>query len=180
MFGGVGNLSDAACLVKDSFQKLSPSDKPETKEYPGAVSWAGVNQQYFLSAVFSVGAPHEGRCVLAASPVAREATVWFPVQVPPGETVTQSFGAFVGPKDSEVLASVPSLPSNRGPNAWSPRLERAVDFGIWAVICKRMLVVLRVFHGVVGNWGVAIILLTVVVKVLLLPLTHRMMLSQEK
>ncbi len=180
MFGGVGNLSDAACLVKDSFQKLSPSDKPETKQYPGAVSWTGVNQQYFLSAVFSVGTPREGRCVLAASPVAREATVWFPVQVPPGETVTQSFGAFVGPKDSEVLASVPSLPSNRGPNAWSPRLERAVDFGIWAVICKLMLVVLRVFHGVVGNWGVAIILLTVVVKVMLLPLTHRMMMSQEK
>jgi YidC/Oxa1 family membrane protein insertase len=43
-----------------------------------------------------------------------------------------------------------------------------------------MLVVLRFFHGIVGNWGVAIILLTVMVKVLLLPLTHRMMLSQEK
>ena len=180
MFGGVGNLSDAACLVKDSFQKLSPSDKLETKDYPGAVSWAGVNQQYFVSAVFPVGAAREGRCVLAASPVAREATVWFPVQVAPGETVTQSLGAFLGPKDSELLASVPSLPANRGPNAWTPRLERAVDFGIWAVICKLMLVVLRLFHGLVGNWGVAIILLTVVVKVMLLPLTHRMMMSQEK
>ncbi|MGO9831713.1 MAG: membrane protein insertase YidC, partial [Myxococcaceae bacterium] len=180
MFGGVGNLSDAACLVKDSFQKLSPSDKPETKEYPGAVSWAGVNQQYFLAAVFPVGEAREGRCVLNASPIARAATVWFPFQVAPGGTVTQGFGAFVGPKDSELLASVPALPANRGTTGWSPRLERSVDFGIWAVICKLMLVVLRFFHGLVGNWGVAIILLTVVVKVLLLPLTHRMMMSQEK
>jgi YidC/Oxa1 family membrane protein insertase len=181
MFGGVGNLSDAACLVKDSFQKLSPSDKAETKEYPGTVSWAGVNQQYFLSAVFPVGAAREGRCVLQASPVAREASVWVPLQVGAGQTVTQSFGAFLGPKDSELLASVPSLPANRvDGSGWSPRLERAVDFGIWAVICKLMLVVLRFFHGLVGNWGVAIILLTVVVKVAMVPLTHRMMMSQEK
>jgi YidC/Oxa1 family membrane protein insertase len=180
MFGGVGNLSDAVCLVKDSLQKLSPSDKPESKDYPGVVSFVGVNQQYFLSAVFPVGSAREGRCNVAASPVAREATAWFPFQVAAGETVTQSFGAFLGPKDSELLASVPALASNRTEAVWSPHLERAVDFGIWAVICKVMLVVLRFFHGLVGNWGVAIILLTVVVKVLLVPLTHRMMVSQEK
>ena len=180
MFGGVGNLSDAACLVKDSFQKLSPSDKPESKEYPGPVSWAGVNQQYFVFAFFPVGSAREGRCVLMASPVARQASVWFPIQVAAGETVTQSFGAFLGPKDSELLASVPALAANRSSTGWSPRLERAVDFGIWAVICKLMVVVLRFFHGLVGNWGVAIILLTVLVKVLLVPLTHRMLLSQEK
>ncbi len=180
MFGGVGNLSDAVCLVKDSLQKLSPSDKPESKDLPGPISFIGVNQQYFLSALFPVGAAREGRCVIAASPVAREATAWFPFQVGPGQTVTQGFGAFLGPKDSELLTAVPSLPANRSPDGWSPRLERAVDFGIWAVICKLMLVVLRFFHGLVGNWGVAIILLTVVVKVLLLPLTHRMMVSQEK
>jgi YidC/Oxa1 family membrane protein insertase len=179
MFGGVGNLSDAACLVKDSLQKLSPSDKLETKDYSGPVSWIGVNQQYFLSAIFPVGAAREGRCVVSASPVARMATAWFPIQVAPGETATQSFGVFLGPKDNELLGAAPSLPANRGSTAWSPRLERAVDFGIWAVICKLMLVVLRFFHGMVSNWGVAIILLTVVVKVLLVPLTHRMMVSQE-
>jgi YidC/Oxa1 family membrane protein insertase len=180
MFGGVGNLSDAVCLVNDKLQKLSPSDKPESKDLPGQLSFAGVNQQYFLSAVFPVGEARQGRCVIAASPVARQTTAWFPFQVPPGGTVTQSFGAFLGPKDSELLTSVPVLAANRGGSIWSPRLERSVDFGIWAVICKLMLVVLRFFHGMVGNWGVAIILLTVVVKVLLLPLTHRMMVSQEK
>jgi YidC/Oxa1 family membrane protein insertase len=180
MFGGVGNLSDAVCLVKDSVQKLSPSDKLESKDYPGPLSFAGVNQQYFLSAVFPVGGAREGRCTVTASPVAREATAWFPFQVGAGESLTQSFGAFLGPKDSELLSSVPTLPANRGSAPWAPHLERAVDFGIWAVICKLMLVVLRFFHGLVGNWGVAIILLTVVVKVLLLPLTHRMMVSQEK
>jgi YidC/Oxa1 family membrane protein insertase len=179
LFGGVGNLSDAACVVKDSVEKLSPSDKRETKEHSGPVSWIGINQQYFVSAVFPVGGAREGRCVTTASPEAREASAWFPVQVGPGESVTQVFGAFLGPKENELLASVPTFPANRGSAAWSPHLEKAVDFGIWAVICKLMLVTLRFFHGLIGNWGVAIILLTVVVKVLLVPLTHRMMVSQE-
>ncbi|HMK71691.1 MAG TPA: membrane protein insertase YidC [Myxococcaceae bacterium] len=179
LFGGVGNLSDAACVVKDSVEKLSPSDKRQTKEHSGPVSWVGINQQYFVSAVFPVGGAREGRCVTTASPDAREASAWFPVQVGPGESVTQVFGAYLGPKENELLASVPTFAPNRGSAAWSPRLERAVDFGIWAVICKLMLVTLRFFHGLIGNWGVAIILLTVVVKVLLVPLTHRMMVSQE-
>jgi YidC/Oxa1 family membrane protein insertase len=180
MFGGVGNLSDADCLVKDSLEKLTPSDKPESKGHTGPVAWVGVNQQYFLSAIFPVGGTREGRCEIAASLVARQVAAWFPLQVGPGESVTQSFGAFLGPKESELLTEAPTLPANRGAGAWSPHLERAIDFGIWAVICKLMLVVLRFFHGLIGNWGVAIILLTVVVKVLLVPLTHRMMLSQEK
>ncbi len=180
MFGGVGNVSDAACVVKDSYEHETVKDKSETKEFAGPVRWVGINQQYFLSAMFPVGTAVEGKCVLTTSLTERVATARFPVQVGPGQSVTRAFGAFLGPKDHELLNSVPSLPANRAPDANAPvQLDRAVDYGIWAAICKPMLVVLRWFHGVVGNWGVAIILLTVLVKVLLIPLTHRAMVGQE-
>ena len=180
MFGGVGNVSDSACLVKDSFEHLTVKDSSETKEFVGPVRWVGINQQYFLSAMFPVGTAVDGKCVLTTSPTERVATARFPIQVGPGQSVTRAFGAFLGPKDHELLDSVPSLPSNRAPDTNTPvQLDRAVDYGIWAAICKPMLVVLRWFHGVVGNWGVAIILLTVLVKVLLIPLTHRAMVGQE-
>ncbi|MGZ6028478.1 MAG: membrane protein insertase YidC [Myxococcaceae bacterium] len=180
MFGGVGNVSDAACVVKDSYEHETVKDKSETKEFAGPVRWVGINQQYFLSAMFPVGTAVEGKCVLTTSLTERVATARFPIQVGPGQSVTRSFGAFLGPKDHELLNSVPSLPANRAPDANAPvQLDRAVDYGIWAAICKPMLVVLRWFHGVVGNWGVAIILLTVLVKVLLIPLTHRAMVGQE-
>ncbi|MGZ6079368.1 MAG: membrane protein insertase YidC [Myxococcaceae bacterium] len=180
MFGGVGNVSDAACVVKDSYEHETVKDKSETKEFAGPVRWVGINQQYFLSAMFPVGTAVEGKCVLTTSLTERVATARFPIQVGPGQSVTRAFGAFLGPKDHELLNSVPSLPANRAPDANAPvQLDRAVDYGIWAAICKPMLVVLRWFHGVVGNWGVAIILLTVLVKVLLIPLTHRAMVGQE-
>jgi len=180
MFGGVGNVSDAACVVKDSYEHETVKDKTETKDFSGPVRWVGINQQYFLSAVFPVGTAVEGKCALTTSLTERVATARFPIQVGPGQSVTRAFGAFLGPKDHELLNSVPSLPANRAADANAPvQLDRAVDYGIWAAICKPMLVVLRWFHGVVGNWGVAIILLTVLVKVLLIPLTHRAMVGQE-
>jgi len=181
-FGGVGNVSDAACFVKDAYEHETVKDKEETKEHAGPVRWVGINQQYFLSAVFPVGGAVEGKCVLGTSLTERVATARFPISVPPGQSVTRAFGAFIGPKDTEMLAAVPVLPANRaaelGPGA-PVHLERAVDYGLWAAICKPMLLVLRWFHGVVGNWGVAIILLTVLVKLLLVPLTHKAMVGQE-
>jgi YidC/Oxa1 family membrane protein insertase len=180
-FGGVGNVSDSACFVKDTYEHETVKDKLETKELAGPVRWVGINQQYFLSAVFPVGTAVDGKCALTTSLTERIATGRFPIQVQPGQAVTRSFGAFLGPKDTKTLADVPELPANRsadGANA-PVHLERAVDYGIWAALCKPMLVVLKWFQGVVGNWGVAIILLTVLVKVLLIPLTHRAMVGQE-
>ena len=179
-FGGVGNVSDAACFVKDAYEHETVKDKSETKEIAGPVRWVGINQQYFVSAIFPVGTAVEGKCVLTTSPTERIATARFPVQVPPGQSVTRAFGAFLGPKETDALAEVPKLAENRAPDANAPvHLERAVDYGIWAALCKPMLWFLKLIHGVVGNWGVAIILLTVVVKVLLIPLTHRAMVGQE-
>jgi YidC/Oxa1 family membrane protein insertase len=176
-FGGVGNLSDAACFVKDTYEHESVKDKTETKEYSGPLRWTGINQQYFVSAVFLVGGPRDGKCSLLTSLTERIATAYFPIQVAAGQTFSQSFGAFLGPKETKLLAEVPSLSANR--SSEPVHLDRAVDYGLWAAICKPMLLVLKWFHGIVGNWGVAIILLTVLVKLLLVPLTHRAMVGQE-
>ncbi len=181
MFGGVGNLSSAACSVGDDFQRLMPDSKP-TSEFRGQINFVGIDQQYFLAAVFPLEGAREGRCVLSATASSRAVTVYFPLQVGPGQTVVQKFGVFVGPKDMDLLVSVPSRLSiaTEAPTAKaSPHLEKAIDFGIWAFICRILLAILKFFHGVFGNWGVAVIGLTVLVKLVLLPLTHKSMVSAE-
>ncbi len=51
--------------------------------------------------------------------------------------------------------------------------DRAVDFGILYFITKPIFELLHYFYGVVGNFGVAILILTVVIKLLLFPLAHK-------
>ncbi|MBK7857314.1 MAG: membrane protein insertase YidC [Archangiaceae bacterium] len=166
LFGGIGNEAKVHCLVGDDLQTHSPNDEP-IEDQKGAVHMASIDQQYFLAAIYPAGEPLEGACSVVAASTLRIATVSTPVSLGPGESATYKFGAFLGPKDFELL------------KATGHGLERTVDFGWWAVICKVLLTVLQFFHKLVGNWGVAIILLTVSVKLLLLPLTHKAMVSAE-
>ncbi|XKH02194.1 membrane protein insertase YidC [Marinobacter nauticus] len=72
--------------------------------------------------------------------------------VAPGETAEIGATAYVGPKIIERLESL------------APNLDRTVDFGWLFFISLPLFYILQWFHGLVGNWGVAIILLTVMVK----------------
>lgn len=72
--------------------------------------------------------------------------------VAPGQTVEVGATAYVGPKIIDRL------------EALAPNLDRTVDFGWLFFISLPLFYILEWFYGLVGNWGVAIILLTVLVK----------------
>ncbi|WP_434385077.1 membrane protein insertase YidC [Melittangium boletus] len=183
-FGGVGNLSYASCHVGEDKHKLAADEKqPEPEALRGQVHYFGIDQQYFLSALYPLEGPTPGRCDLVATPTARGVVAHFPLTAEAGQTVTLRFGGYLGPKEPDLLAALPgaalrqaaSLPAS----ARAPELSETIDYGMWAVIAKLLVGIMKFFHGLTGNWGVAIILLTVLVKTLLLPLTHRSMVSME-
>ena len=67
---------------------------------------------------------------------------------------------FVGPKLQSQLA------------ATGPHLERTVDFGILTVLAQPLFATLNWVHGLVGNWGWSIILVTAMIKLLFYPLSQ--------
>ena len=67
---------------------------------------------------------------------------------------------FVGPKLQSQLA------------ATGPRLERTVDFGILTVLAQPLFATLNWVHGLIGNWGWAIIIVTALIKLLFYPLSQ--------
>ena len=81
--------------------------------------------------------------------------------VPPGGTGTVSAALYVGPKVQKRL------------DAAAPNLSLAVDYGILWWLSVPLFLVLDAIHSVVKNWGVAIVLLTICVKILLYPLASR-------
>ena len=163
LFGGVGNQWKASCRAGDKTQKLVPNDKPPP-EYKGAVEFFGVDQQYFLAAVLPQVDQREGRCVLNATSTQRGATASFALAVAPGQTVTRTYNVFLGPKDSQRLATVmaPQKPGACRWTHWRPLTSTArSSSGLWVAICKVLLTIMKFFYGLFHNWGVAIILLTV-------------------
>jgi len=80
-----------------------------------------------------------------------------PIQIGSGETATFRTGVYAGPKDFDALEQFGHGASN------------VIDLGWFSFIAQGMSWLLRTIYGFIGNWGVAIILLTLLVRVLLLP-----------
>ena len=151
-------------------ERVSVGDKHSAWDGPGPAAFAGIDEQYFISAVV----PPPGStatCHLEAKPDgALQATLAVPVSVPAGGTVSDPFVVYAGPKDTDELGAV------------APVLKDSVDLGFWSVIANVLLAVMKFFYRVVPphNWGVAIILLTVTVKLLTFPLQHKSMKSMQE
>lgn len=75
------------------------------------------------------------------------------------EKTTWQMEFFCGPKESEVLSAV------------DPRLEGLLDFGWLALISKPLLWLLKLLYSFVKNYGLAIIILTFILKLIMLPLS---------
>lgn len=146
-------------LVDNKIKREAPDEADNGLEFTGEVSWAGFGHTYFFfGLVPENGTGHKlsvrqdgAALVLATTPPS------------PAERAT----LFIGPKELETLKAV-----GKG-------LERAIDFGYFGFVSIPFLYLLHFFHGFTGSYGLDIILLTVLIKVLMAPLTHKSFVSMK-
>jgi YidC/Oxa1 family membrane protein insertase len=94
-----------------------------------------------------------------------------------GGRIEENLVAYLGPKYLEKLEAVTGLV---GATDATPGLEKAVDLGFWGFLAGPMLWLLERFYALAGSWGIAIILLTIVVKLATLYWTHKSMKSMKE
>ena len=120
----------------------------------GTITYAGFGDRYFL-AVFLPQAPTAG--TLAVNYADGEADT----QLSYDGVSKLATRVYIGPKSLETL------------EAADPALSKAIDLGFWGIIALPFLRLLKLFYYVVPNYGVAIILLTILVRLLTLPMSIR-------
>lgn len=155
-------LGAALTTDESRYEKLSFDDLEEDGPYRAAVTggWIAFLQHYFLSAW--VADPDQTNNYYGRK--RSDGTYLFgytgPVQsVAPGQTGEWTSRFFAGPKDQNRLEGIADY------------LNLTVDYGFLWWLAVPLFKILDWIHGVVGNWGVAIILLTVMVKAILYPLS---------
>ena len=77
-------------------------------------------------------------------------------------------GGYIGPKEYHILESI------------NPELTDAIEFGFFTFLSRPFYKVLLWIEGIVGNWGWAIVLFTLLVKLILFPLSYKGMMSMQK
>ncbi|MBP9706428.1 MAG: membrane protein insertase YidC [Oligoflexales bacterium] len=88
--------------------------------------------------------------------------------IAPGEKATLSFKTYVGPKALNILKK------------HDKNLEATLDLGIFDFIAQPMLIALVWINGIVGNYGIAIILITILLKILFYPLQKQATVSMHR
>ena len=161
---------ESLCKRDADFERLLSGDIIENKEdgdpnkFTDGIRWAGIGTRYFLTGLYS----KDGRLKYCDSSLENGQPGYSSFKtlvgladgtVASGTPITVNYSLFIGPKELSKLSD------------GEVSMEDAIDFGFFHVICKPMLWVMHFFIGFFPNWGVAIILLTVLVKILTLPLT---------
>jgi YidC/Oxa1 family membrane protein insertase len=151
-----------ACRGGDKTERFDVNgDKAGTK-VPGAVSFVGLDMHYFVTAAMPAKVGGECEFQRGAKPKSGIVALTFPLTA---GTSKQSFTIYAGPKDLDAL------------RAYDRSLDTAIDYGpvtnLFAVFARGLLYVMRWIHSFTHSWGIAIILLTFLVKAVLFPLTYK-------
>jgi YidC/Oxa1 family membrane protein insertase len=152
-------------------EKLSqgmPKEDGGSLALPSGFAWAGLTNHYFLAAF--VPGESTGEAVITRVDKTNHRLAVMPraETVPSGASSLIEAQLFVGPKSIDVLKS------------YGHKLDSAIDFGWVGWLGRKLLGLLKFFHGFIGSWGVAIILLTLMVKALLFPVTFNMYRSMRR
>lgn len=121
--------------------------------------WIGMVEHYFVNAWLPKTGTARDYYMTKATGDAYLAGVKTPVgDIAPGATAKVSMPLFMGPQEQGLL------------KAAAPGLDRVVDYGMFSVLAEPMFWLLQWFHNLVGNWGWAIVLLTILIKAVFYPL----------
>ncbi len=135
-------------------------DALKSKQWKGKVGWAGFGHTYFLFALLPDDSVEQTVAVRETGPAVSVAIAQ--------PAAAKGATLFIGPKELDLLKSV-----GRG-------LEHSINFGWFAFISIPLLYAMHFFHRITSSYGLDIILLTVIIKLLLAPLTHKSMVSMKQ
>ena len=165
-FIGVGVYTD-----KDKFEKIKFADIDKGKDKHATKAdngWIAMLQHYFLAAWLPKnGTPREFYTRKVDD--LYSAGVIIPVgAVQPGATAMITVPLYTGPQEQEKLSQL------------APGLDLSVDYGWLTVIAVPLFWVLSHFYQWFGNWGIAIIVLTMLIKLIFYPLSEASYRSMAK
>jgi YidC/Oxa1 family membrane protein insertase len=151
-----------SALINNKLEQIKTKKIKKQDVYPGKLTWIAVQDRYFMSAIMPDDAVDASMHLGINDDKILKNTYVQPEQViPPGEQHVFKYKLFFGPKSMTVLKSV------------DYDLIKAVHFGMFDVLAKPCVWIMNFIYGFIPNYGVAIIILTILSKILLWPLGNK-------
>jgi len=144
--------------VDNEFLSIDPDDIEEKDTYSAAIGWAGYSDRYFLTAVMPKEPVSAVLKLSFANGIVTNRFNQKMERLDPGKQAKFAYTFYMGPKSHKVLSQYDNL------------LIKSINFGFFDIIAKPLLITMNYIHKVIPNYGIAIILLTVLIKLVFWPL----------
>jgi YidC/Oxa1 family membrane protein insertase len=152
----------ASLLLNNKYEEIASKDLKSEKSLSGLIAWISYQEDYFMTAFVPEAESQSnflGRTLASGVLEGTLSAVLQPIHS--GNQFSTRSTLYLGPRDLDILKVI------------GRKLDLAIDFGWTDIIAKPLLYLLRFFNQYMGNYGIAIILLTILIKILFWPLTHK-------
>lgn len=158
-------VASGAVVYANSDVENTPWARLDKKSYAYSTTngFAGFADQYWETIV-SIDAPDQTISVKKIGDKYTADSAAGAINVANGKTATITTNIFTGPRDQNVLSAVESK---------IPGIAETIDYGWFWFLARPMLWVLNGIHHIVMNYGVAIIIMTILLRLLMWPLTRK-------
>ena len=192
VLGGIDGVKDGKYLLQDQAKYPKwKKDKPVQDNLASKGGWIGMTDKYWLSALI----PQQSETIkgrFTVTPVKgvdiyESAFTGAPRQLAVGATVANTTRLFAGAKTVPLLTR---YQYGGKPVVWwqfwnrpaevVPSFDKAVDWGMFWFFTRPIFNILEIFYKMVGNFGLAIVALTVLLKLILFPLADKSYESMAK
>ena len=155
LYGFVG----PSALINNKLEQIKIKKIEDNNVFAGKLKWIAVQDRYFISAVIPEKTVEAGMRLFISPNNILESRYLQPASViNPGMQQVFEYQLFFGPKNMKIL----------GESGYD--LQKAVNFGMFDFIAKPCVWLLNFLYGLIPNYGLAIIILTMFVKLILWPL----------
>ena len=150
-------------FVNEEYMDIDPDDIEEKNTYTGKIGWSGYSERYFMTAVMprlntNGDTIDAGVKLFYADDMVINNYIRKMDRLDPGQQGVYSFTFYMGPKSQKILGS------------YDNSLKNAINLGFFNIIAKPLLITMNMIYSVIPNYGVAIILLTILIKLIFWPL----------
>lgn len=164
-----GDSNTFIVQVSDSVERVD-SVPDNTESYKGVINWFGFSEKYFMSSFL----PETGaETAVEISPTNKEGQIiaqfaYSGSSIPSGKSSLRTWEVYMGPLEPKLLKPI------------GYDLESAINYGWFGFLAKPMLQFLEWLNSYFHNYGISIIVITIIIRALFFPLTVKSMVSMKQ
>lgn len=147
-----------SAYINESLEQIKVKKIEDNPSTPGKTQWVAIEDRYFMNSVVPTDVVDGSMGLSLKNGLIENRLIWPVDDIAPQSQKNYAFELYFGPKKIDILKTM-------GHN-----LEKAVNFGMFDILARPCLWLLNFLHGYIPNFGIAIIILTLLVKLLLWPL----------